>query len=59
MKTAKKKTCIRAEPRGPETHMAKKIDDAQRARLSETLPQWTLVQGRDAIQRSFKFKYLQ
>jgi 4a-hydroxytetrahydrobiopterin dehydratase len=36
--------------------MAKLLDSAQRARLSEALPQWTLVEGRDAIRRSFKFR---
>lgn len=35
--------------------MAKTLDAAQRARLSETLPHWTMVEGRDAIRRSFKF----
>lgn len=36
--------------------MAKTLDTTQRAQLSETLPLWSLVAGRDAIQRSFKFR---
>lgn len=36
--------------------MAKTLDDAARAALSQELPQWTLVDGRDAIARSFKFR---
>ncbi len=35
--------------------MVQRLDDAARAALGETLPQWTLVQGRDAITRSFRF----
>lgn len=33
-----------------------KLDDAARAALPQTLPEWRLVDGRDAIQRSFRFR---
>lgn len=36
--------------------MAKTLDAAARARLADTLPQWSMVDGRDAIRRSFKFR---
>jgi len=36
--------------------MAKTLDAAARARLAETLPHWSMVEGRDAIRRSFKFR---
>lgn len=32
-----------------------KLTDAERAALAVTLPAWGLVNGRDAIQRSFRF----
>ena len=32
-----------------------KLTDAERAKLAQRLPHWTLVPGRDAIQRSFTF----
>ncbi len=35
--------------------MVEKLDDAARAARPETLPQWRLVEGRDAIARSFRF----
>jgi 4a-hydroxytetrahydrobiopterin dehydratase len=35
--------------------MIEKLDDAARAALAGTLPQWRLVDGRDAIARSFRF----
>ncbi|PWS38137.1 4a-hydroxytetrahydrobiopterin dehydratase [Falsiroseomonas bella] len=36
--------------------MIEKLDDAARAALPETLPRWTLVEGRDAIRRDFRFR---
>ncbi len=36
--------------------MIEMLDAAARAALPATLPQWRLVEGRDAIQRSFKFR---
>ena len=36
--------------------MIAKLDAASRATLSATLPDWTLVEGRDAIQREFRFR---
>jgi 4a-hydroxytetrahydrobiopterin dehydratase len=36
--------------------MAQKLDAAARQGLSTTLPGWRLAEGRDAIQRTFKFK---
>ena len=36
--------------------MAKKLTGADRSAAVATLPHWTLVDGRDAIHRSFKFK---
>lgn len=35
--------------------MAKTLSDAERAELADTLPDWALVEGRDAIRRVFKF----
>lgn len=35
--------------------MAKTLSDAERAALADTLPDWALVEGRDAIRRVFKF----
>jgi len=35
--------------------MVEKLDAAARAALPATLPQWQLVEGRDAITRSFRF----
>lgn len=36
--------------------MAKKLDDAARKTIAQRLPDWKTVDGRDAINRSFKFK---
>ncbi len=36
--------------------MAQKLDAAARAGLAQRLPAWALVDGRDAIHRTFKFK---
>ena len=36
--------------------MVEKLSTAERAGLSATLPAWKLVEGRDAITRSFRFK---
>lgn len=36
--------------------MAKRLDDAARAAALAKLTGWTLVDGRDAISRQFKFK---
>jgi 4a-hydroxytetrahydrobiopterin dehydratase len=36
--------------------MAQRLDAATRAQLPQRLPSWTLVTGRDAIQRTFTFK---
>jgi 4a-hydroxytetrahydrobiopterin dehydratase len=36
--------------------MAKLLDAAAREGLAASLSQWTLVQGRDALTRSFKFR---
>ena len=35
--------------------MIKPLDTDARAALAQDLPQWRLVEGRDAIQRSFRF----
>lgn len=32
-----------------------KLTDAERAALATTLPEWRLVAGRDAIERTFRF----
>src|SRR6202158_5573281 len=36
--------------------MAHKLDEAARKGLAARLPGWTIVAGRDAIQKTFKFK---
>ena len=36
--------------------MVEKLDTAARAALGKTLPQWTLVAGRDAIRRDWTFR---
>jgi 4a-hydroxytetrahydrobiopterin dehydratase len=36
--------------------MAQKLDAAARSDLGRRLPSWRLVEGRDAIQRTFTFK---
>lgn len=36
--------------------MVAPLDAAARAALAATLPGWTLVEGRDAIRRGFRFK---
>jgi 4a-hydroxytetrahydrobiopterin dehydratase len=36
--------------------MVEPLDAAGRAALAATLPQWTPVEGRDAIRRSFRFR---
>ncbi len=36
--------------------MAQKLDEAARKGLAARLPGWTIAAGRDAIQRTFKFK---
>lgn len=36
--------------------MAKKLETGERAKALARVPSWTLVDGRDAIARSFKFK---
>ena len=36
--------------------MAQKLDAAARSALSQRLPSWTLVAGRDAIHKTFTFK---
>ena len=36
--------------------MATRLTDAERAALAQTLPGWSLVSGRDAIERSFQFR---
>jgi 4a-hydroxytetrahydrobiopterin dehydratase len=36
--------------------MVEKLNATERATLSATLPEWKLVEGRDAITRSFRFK---
>jgi len=36
--------------------MVEKLSAAERATLPATLPEWRLVEGRDAITRSFRFK---
>ncbi|QXM23588.1 4a-hydroxytetrahydrobiopterin dehydratase [Elioraea tepida] len=33
-----------------------RLTDAERARLATDLPTWRMVEGRDAITRSFRFK---
>jgi 4a-hydroxytetrahydrobiopterin dehydratase len=36
--------------------MATRLTDAERAALTQTLPGWAMVSGRDAIERSFRFR---
>lgn len=36
--------------------MAEKLDEAARKGIAARLPQWRLVEGRDAITRTFTFK---
>jgi 4a-hydroxytetrahydrobiopterin dehydratase len=36
--------------------MAQKLDAAARATIATRLPDWRLVEGRDALQKTFKFK---
>jgi 4a-hydroxytetrahydrobiopterin dehydratase len=36
--------------------MIGKLDEAARAALGESLPEWRLLAGRDAIQRLFRFR---
>ncbi|MEO0619668.1 MAG: 4a-hydroxytetrahydrobiopterin dehydratase [Pseudomonadota bacterium] len=36
--------------------MTSKLDDAARAEAMKSLPDWTPCDGRDAIQRTYKFK---
>jgi 4a-hydroxytetrahydrobiopterin dehydratase len=36
--------------------MATRLTDAERASLAQTLPGWSPVAGRDAIERSFRFR---
>ena len=36
--------------------MPTRLNDAERAKLSQTLPGWTLVNGRDAIERNLQFR---
>ena len=36
--------------------MAQKLDETARKGLAQRLPGWRMVDGRDAIQRAFKFK---
>ncbi|WP_369407935.1 4a-hydroxytetrahydrobiopterin dehydratase [Roseomonas rosulenta] len=38
-----------------ETQMVEKLDAAARASLAADLPHWSMVPGRDAITRSFRF----
>jgi 4a-hydroxytetrahydrobiopterin dehydratase len=44
-----------AESQGA-TGMAQKLDEAARKGLAARLPQWRMVEGRDAISRTFTFK---
>ena len=36
--------------------MVERLDATARAGLAEGLPRWTLVEGRDAIRREFRFR---
>jgi 4a-hydroxytetrahydrobiopterin dehydratase len=36
--------------------MIAKLTEAERAELPRTLPDWTLLEGRDAIRRTFRFR---
>jgi 4a-hydroxytetrahydrobiopterin dehydratase len=46
----------KSAPNRTEPHMAQKLDAAARSGLAARLPDWQLASGRDAIQRTFKFK---
>jgi 4a-hydroxytetrahydrobiopterin dehydratase len=35
--------------------MVERLNEAQRGALAELLPEWRLAEGRDAIERSFRF----
>jgi 4a-hydroxytetrahydrobiopterin dehydratase len=36
--------------------MATRLTDTERAALAQTLPDWSLVEGREAIARAFRFR---
>lgn len=36
--------------------MAERLTESERAALAATLPQWRMVEGRDAIRRDFRFR---
>jgi 4a-hydroxytetrahydrobiopterin dehydratase len=36
--------------------MPNRLSDAERAALAQSLPGWSLVQGREAIERNFRFR---
>jgi 4a-hydroxytetrahydrobiopterin dehydratase len=36
--------------------MVEKLDEVQRSELPEALPEWRVLEGRDAIQRAFRFR---
>src|SRR5262245_3999538 len=36
--------------------MAQKLDDAARRKIAAQLPGWRMVEGRDALQKTFTFK---
>jgi 4a-hydroxytetrahydrobiopterin dehydratase len=36
--------------------MPTRLNDAERGTLSQTLPGWTLINGRDAIERTLQFR---
>jgi 4a-hydroxytetrahydrobiopterin dehydratase len=36
--------------------MPTRLTDAERATLAQSLPHWSLVHGREAIERSFRFR---
>ena len=36
--------------------MVEKLGDAERAELPVLLPEWTMVEGRDALMRRFRFR---
>jgi 4a-hydroxytetrahydrobiopterin dehydratase len=44
------------QPEQEDDHMATRLTDAERAALAQTLPGWSLVSGRDALERSFRFR---
>jgi 4a-hydroxytetrahydrobiopterin dehydratase len=47
---------IEAVTRAREKAVAQKLDKTARKDLSARLPQWRMVEGRDAISRTFTFK---